>query len=91
MIRGRDKSSLVISLTKQQEVVAAALASYDVRVRAMFCFLGAELPWLRVPTIQGYPCREIVDTRKQLRADGPLDEARRREIWGLLARAFPPA
>ncbi len=91
VVRGRDRTSLVTSLAKQHEAVSAALASYDVRVRALFCFVGAELPWLRVPTIQGFEVREIADTRKQLRVDGPLAGAMRQEIWEVLGRAFPPA
>ena len=91
VVRGRDSGKLVASLTRQHEAVSAALASYDVPVRAMFCFIGADLPWLRVPEIQGYAVRGISDTRKQLRVDGPLDAAARQEIWETLARAFGPA
>lgn len=91
VVRGRDRTSLVESLARQRQAVGAALASYDVPVRAMFCFIGAELPWLRVPEIQGYAVRGVSDTRKQLRAEGALDITARQEIWETLARAFGPA
>ena len=92
VIRGRDKTSLVTSLQAQQAAVGAVLEEFDdLRVRSMFCFVGATLPWLRVPTIQGFPCRELVDTIKQLKVEGTLTADRRLEIWEVLGRAFPPA
>ena len=91
MVRGRDRTSLVKSLTRQHEAVSAALSSYDVRVRAMFCFVGADLPWLRVPTIQGYDVRDIASCRKQLRVEGPLGPEERHALWEQLARSFGPA
>ena len=57
----------------------------------LLCFIDAELPWLRVPEIQGYAIRGISDTRKQLRVDGPIDLARRQALWESLARTFEPA
>ncbi|HQR28190.1 MAG TPA: nuclease-related domain-containing protein [Nocardioides sp.] len=92
VIRGRDKTSLVASLRAQQEAVGVVLEEFDdVRVRSMFCFVGATLPWLRVPTIEGFPCRELVDTIKQLKVEGTITSDRRLEIWEVLGRAFPPA
>lgn len=91
VVRGRDRTSLVQSLARQHQAVSAALAAYDVPVRAMFCFIGAVMPWLRVPEIQGYAVRGISDTRKQLRVAGPVDAVVRQEIWEALARSFGPA
>ncbi|MEZ5095654.1 MAG: nuclease-related domain-containing protein [Nocardioides sp.] len=91
VVGGRDRTSLVAGLTRQHEAVSAALASYDVPVRATFCFVGADLPWLRVPEVNGFAVRDIAGVRKQLRADGPLDAEARQEIWEALARAFARA
>ena len=91
VIRGRDRTVLVASMVKQIEAVREALADPEVLVRGMFCFVGAQLPWLRVPTIQGFALRETIDTIKQLRVEGPYDAGRRQEIWETLARNLPPA
>ena len=88
LVRGRDRTSLVAGLARQYEAVSAALASYAAPVRAMFCFVGAELPWLRVPEVNGFAVHDIAGARKQLRVDGPLATATRRDIWETLARSF---
>lgn len=91
LVGGRDKTILVKALDSQRQAVRDALASYDVPVAGLLCFVGAQLPRVCTPMIHGHVVCDEEVAGAHLSQDGPLDAADRQEIFEILERAFPPA
>ena len=95
MIRGRNRTKLVESLKKQEAGVKFALDyrvdNVPVTVRAMFCFLDADLPWIENQSIEGFAVRGGRRTAKILNVPGMLSPEQRNEIWTQLAGRLPSA
>ena len=89
MVRGRDKTQLARRLSCQLEAVASALASYDVPVRGLLCFVDAELPRVWEPVIHGHVVGDAERARQVLQAEGPVGTAWRRDLFDVLAQEFP--
>jgi hypothetical protein len=53
LLNGRDRTKLLDSLDKQFLAVSAALEGRSIPVTAMLCFVGADLPFIRVAAGQG--------------------------------------
>lgn len=95
MIRGRNRTNLVESLKRQKVGVELALDhrldSLPIPVRAMFCFVNADLPWIENQSIQGFLIRGGRRTAKILNAPGALNPQQRQSIWTHLADELPSA
>ncbi|MEZ5095684.1 MAG: hypothetical protein R2731_05945 [Nocardioides sp.] len=89
LVGGRDKTLLVKSLVGQHHAVATALAPYDVHVGGLLCFVGALLPRVWRPSVQGFDVVDVPRASEVLRAPGPLGDAERQLLHDLLAAAFP--
>jgi hypothetical protein len=99
-VAGRDRTKLVDGLTRQVDVVAAALAEVDreVGVHGCFCFLDPEgllaesgLPAFKRLRINGYPLYSPRRLAKRLNEPGTLSPEQIDRLHAHLARAFPPA
>lgn len=91
LVGGRDKTVLVGSLVRQYNAVATALQPYDVPVRGLLCFMGASLPRVWRPSVQGFDVVDIPRATEQLRGPGPIDDFDRQRLMNMLCTAFPPA
>ena len=95
IIRGRNRTKFVEGLKKQVAGVELALDNradnLPVPVRAMFCFLDADLPWFRKLSIQGFLIRGGRGTAKILNAPGVLTPEQRQDVWAHLAERLPSA
>ncbi|MDO9380359.1 MAG: nuclease-related domain-containing protein [Nocardioidaceae bacterium] len=92
MVRGRDRTSLLVGTRTQRDVVAQALAGPfpDVPVSSVLCFVDGEV----VRSGQSIDGTDVVASRRvrrRLLRDGPLDAAARAEIAAYLDRTFPAA
>jgi hypothetical protein len=86
----RDRSALIASAERQRAEVARRLPP-DVAVRAALCFTGVETkPFARPFILDGVLVTWPKALAKALRAPGPLDADRRRELAVALGRTFPP-
>jgi nuclease-like protein len=92
-IGGRDRTKLVAGLSAQVDAVKQAVETIDpaVRVHGCFCFVDAELPLLRTPTINGFRCLSRKGLAKELNARGPLVRDRASLLAQGLATRFPAA
>lgn len=89
-VGGRDRSALIASARRQHAVVASHLPP-DVAISAALCFTGVETSFFARPfTLDGILVTWPKALIKTLRAPGPLDADRRRELAVALGRAFPP-
>lgn len=98
-IAGRNKSKLVEGLSRQREVVLAALVkTVPIPVHACFCFLnpagqlgGSGLPLFQTLNIDGFPLFHPRKLSKRLNRSGALTPQSRQEVAAMLATTFPPA
>jgi hypothetical protein len=94
-IRGRNKTSLLVSLQRQHAAVKEALADLQgaevVPLFSAFCFLDAELPLLWSERIQGVPLLGPRRMAKLIRQEGPMNEGHRQRLLEHLAAKLPPA
>ena len=83
LVKGRDRTKLVDGLERQLSAVTAALPEdVDVPVRALLCFVDADLPIFETMTVRGHSVLGLRATSSLLRRPGPLDETqRRRGLW----------
>jgi hypothetical protein len=89
-VGGRDRSALIASAERQRAMVERHLPP-DVAVRAALCFTGVETGLFARPfTLDGILVTWPKALTKTLRAPGPLNPDRRRELAVALGRAFPP-
>jgi hypothetical protein len=85
----RDRSALIASARRQRAEVKRRLPP-DVAVRATLCFIGVEKNlFARAFTLDGILVTWPKALAKTLRAPGPLDPDRRRQLAVALGRAFP--
>lgn len=89
LVNGHDRTLMVKKLDRQVQMVRSAMASQEVPVGALLCFVGATLPRVWTPSIHGYPVCDVDGTAGMLHATGPLGTDRRHEIHDALARLFP--
>lgn len=94
-IRGRNKTSLLVSVQRQHAAVKAALADLPgadvVPVFSAFCFLDADLPLLWSERISGVPLLGPRRMAKLIRQDGPMNEGHRQRLLEHLAAMLPSA
>jgi hypothetical protein len=94
VIAGRDRTTLLASLVKQQAAVSHALADFPgviPPVAAMLCFIDALLPLFGTPTIQGVPLVGAKRAARRLQEPGEVDEPNRHALHVHLAHRLPPA
>ncbi|WOQ17838.1 nuclease-related domain-containing protein [Raineyella sp. W15-4] len=92
MVGGRDRTTLVDGVLKQQGLVRAAVPDDDAPVRGVLCFVDGDWPLIGGAfTIRDV---DVVWPKKlagMLGASGPLDPPRIQSLQRRLASAFPSA
>ena len=100
MVNGRDRSKLMVSVSRQHEAVCDAIATFHhadvtgdgIPVVSVLCFIGADLPMFGTPRVDGVPLLGPKGTAKLLRESaGSLDQITLAALHRHLAEAMPPA
>ena len=100
MVNGRDRSKLMVSVTRQHQAVCEALSTFQradvtgdaIPVVSVLCFIGADLPMFGTPRVDGVPRLGPKGTAKLLRESaGSLDQNTLAALHRHLAEAMPPA
>lgn len=93
-IGGRDKTNLIAGLSKQVDLVTAAvvdIALVDVEVHGCFCFVDSELPLFGTPSINDFHIFGRKGLAKRLNSAGALTSDGAAPLAAALAGRFPPA
>ena len=95
-VGGRDKTALIVGVEKQATAVSKALALFvggvnSIGVRAILCFLDADVPLLGTVVVRGVGCFAPRATGKRISVPGPYDAVQRATLLHHLAAVFPPA
>lgn len=92
-IGGRERTDLLVNLSRQVGYVSAALEPThpEVEVRSALCFVDTEAPLLRTLYLGSYLFFGAQAVAKHLNSDGPCSPARIREVAALLEDHFPAA
>jgi hypothetical protein len=100
VIAGRDKTKLIVGVSKQAEAVQTGLALIEkqVPVRACLCFIspegqpgGSGIPLLRTLTVGDVPLLYPRKLAKRLNQPGEIADEEARVIAEALAELFPAA